>query len=64
MAIKPITGMLRRQAVLDISVALGLGTASGYAWWYGYHVPAVRHRDQFYQKIEEERAKAMGQQSS
>jgi len=27
----------------------------------GYHVPAVRHRDAFYTKIEEERAKALGQ---
>ncbi|OAL52819.1 cytochrome c oxidase family protein-like protein [Pyrenochaeta sp. DS3sAY3a] len=72
MAVKPITGMLRRQVVLDISVALGLGLTTGYAWWYapwpspqlivsGYHVPAVRHRDAFYQKIEDERAAALGQ---
>lgn len=27
----------------------------------GYHVPAVRHRDAFYQKIEDERAAALGQ---
>lgn len=27
----------------------------------GYHVPAVRHRDAFYQKIEDQRAKNMGQ---
>jgi hypothetical protein len=26
----------------------------------GYHVPAVRHRDAFYQKLEDERAKALG----
>ncbi len=26
----------------------------------GYHVPAVRHRDTFYQKIEDERASALG----
>ncbi|KAF2458553.1 hypothetical protein BDY21DRAFT_340559 [Lineolata rhizophorae] len=56
MAVKPITGMLRRGLVLDISVALGLGTAAGYAWWYGYHIPLVRKRDLFYSKIEEERA--------
>ncbi|KAF1934717.1 cytochrome c oxidase family protein-like protein [Clathrospora elynae] len=61
MAIKPITGMLRRQVVLDLSVAMGLGVATGYGWWYGYHVPAVRHRDAFYQKIEDERASALGQ---
>jgi hypothetical protein len=26
----------------------------------GYHVPAVRHRDAFYTKLEEDRAKALG----
>ncbi|KAF2713042.1 cytochrome c oxidase family protein-like protein [Pleomassaria siparia CBS 279.74] len=61
MAIKPITGMLKRQIVLDISMGLGLGVAAGYGWWYGYHVPAVRHRDAFYQRIEDERARALGQ---
>ncbi|KAK8168201.1 cytochrome c oxidase family protein-like protein [Phyllosticta capitalensis] len=61
MAIKPITGMLRRGLVLDLSLAFGLGTSMGYFWWYGYHVPTVRHRDAFYSKIEEERAKALGQ---
>jgi len=60
MAIKPITGMLRRGLVLDLSVAMGLGLTSGYAWWYGYHVPSVRHRDAFYQKLEDKRAKAIG----
>ncbi|EFQ94947.1 hypothetical protein PTT_07193 [Pyrenophora teres f. teres 0-1] len=61
MAIKPITGMLRRQIVLDLSVGMGLGLVTGYGWWYGYHVPAVRHRDAFYQKLEDERAAALGQ---
>jgi hypothetical protein len=27
----------------------------------GYHVPAVRHRDAFYQKLEDDRAAALGQ---
>ncbi|ATZ57127.1 hypothetical protein BCIN_14g02980 [Botrytis cinerea B05.10] len=56
MAIKPITGMLRRGLVLDLSVAFGLGTTFGYAFWYGYHVPAVRKRDAFYAKLEDQRA--------
>ncbi|KAG0652932.1 Cytochrome c oxidase polypeptide VIIA [Hyphodiscus hymeniophilus] len=56
MAIKPITGMLRRGLVLDLSVAFGLGTSFGYLYWYGYHVPAVRKRDLFYSKLEEQRA--------
>ncbi|CAK3757797.1 cytochrome-c oxidase, subunit VIIa [Lecanosticta acicola] len=59
--VKPITGMLRRGLVLDLSVAFGLGTASGYFWWYGFHVPSVRRRDLFYAKLEDQRADAFGQ---
>ncbi|GAB1732362.1 hypothetical protein NU195Hw_g7306t1 [Hortaea werneckii] len=59
--VKPITGMLRRGLVLDLSVAFGLGTASGYFWWYGFHMPAVRRRDLFYAKLEDQRAEALGQ---
>ncbi|RYO14933.1 hypothetical protein AA0121_g7452 [Alternaria tenuissima] len=39
MAVKPITGMLRRQVVLDLSVAMGLGVTAGYGWWYGLPRP-------------------------
>ncbi|KAG9246881.1 hypothetical protein BJ878DRAFT_495149 [Calycina marina] len=56
MPIKPITGMLRRTLVLDLSIALGLGTTFGYAFWYGYHVPAVRQRDVYYSRLEDKRA--------
>lgn len=38
----------------------GLGVTAGYAFWYGYHVPTVRQRDAFYEKLEIERAKAAG----
>jgi cytochrome c oxidase subunit 7 len=58
MPVKPIVGMLRRGLVLDLSVAFGLGTSFGYFFWYGYHVPAVRQRDKFYAKLEDERAAA------
>ncbi|KAF2099677.1 cytochrome-c oxidase, subunit VIIa [Rhizodiscina lignyota] len=61
MPIKPITGMLRRHLVVDLAVAFGLGTSAGYLWWYGYHVPNVRHRDAYYAKLEDERAAAAGQ---
>ena len=27
--------MLKRGLVLDLSIALGLGTSFGYLWWYG-----------------------------
>ncbi|KAK5168062.1 Cytochrome c oxidase subunit 7A [Saxophila tyrrhenica] len=59
--VKPITGMLRRSLVLDLATAFGLGTASGYLWWYGFHIPSIRVRDSFYGKLEDERAKALGQ---
>lgn len=35
---------------------VGLGTSAGYLWWYGFHVPSVRKRDLFYQKLEDQRA--------
>ncbi|OBT99754.1 hypothetical protein VE01_02234 [Pseudogymnoascus verrucosus] len=55
MAIKPITGMLRRGLVLDLSIAFGIGGATGYAFWYGYHMPIVHRRDAYYAKLEEKR---------
>ena len=56
----PIVGKLRRQILLDISVAFGIGMTMGYLYWYGYHVPAVRRRDAFYEKLEEERIAKYG----
>ncbi|PMD23669.1 cytochrome-c oxidase, subunit VIIa [Hyaloscypha hepaticicola] len=56
MPVRPITGMLRRGLVLDLSVAGGLGMSFGYLFWYGYHVPAVNKRDRFYSKLEDQRA--------
>ncbi|KAL4796288.1 hypothetical protein BDV19DRAFT_388427 [Aspergillus venezuelensis] len=55
-AIAPITGMLRRNLVLDLSTAFGFGTTFGYLWWYGYHLPRVRARDNYYNRLEQERA--------
>jgi len=34
----------------------GLGTSFGYLFWYGYHIPAVRQRDAYYSKLEDQRA--------
>jgi len=45
------------------TIPTGLGTAAGYLWWYGFHVPAVRTRDLFYAKLEDQRAVALGQVS-
>ncbi|KAL4875653.1 hypothetical protein BJY04DRAFT_223886 [Aspergillus karnatakaensis] len=85
--IAPITGILRRSLVLDLSTAFGkplpvsisppselctygrgnilngdsdgglsFGTTFGYLWWYGYHLPRVRARDNYYNRLEQERA--------
>ncbi|RMZ84247.1 hypothetical protein DV738_g499, partial [Chaetothyriales sp. CBS 135597] len=92
MAIQPITGILRRRLVLDLSIAFVYqvlephsdtcgGTVrklmraecgfyflppSDYLWLTnvclltGYHLPRVRRRDNYYVKIEDERARAAG----
>ncbi|KAF4999724.1 hypothetical protein FGRMN_2289 [Fusarium graminum] len=92
MAVRPITGMLRRNLVLDLSIALELAivcckrrtfgeltirviwlvgnhqgivltsnfTGSGFVmanfFWYGFHMPRTNARDNYYIKLEEERA--------
>ncbi|KAI1178042.1 hypothetical protein F4777DRAFT_140176 [Nemania sp. FL0916] len=61
MAIKPITGMLKRGLVVDLSVALGIGMVMGSAFWYGYHLPRTNARDAFYKRLEAERAEKAGQ---
>ncbi|EZF71719.1 hypothetical protein H105_06170 [Trichophyton soudanense CBS 452.61] len=58
-AMKPVTGMLRRGLVLDLSTALGFGVSCGYFWWYGYHLPRVRSRDNFYSRLEAQRAEEL-----
>ncbi|KAF4342704.1 cytochrome c oxidase subunit 7 [Fusarium beomiforme] len=63
MAVRPITGMLRRNLVLDLSIALGSGFVMANFFWthhfdsrYGYHMPRTNARDNYYIKLEEERA--------
>jgi len=58
--IKPITGILRRNLILDLGIALGIGFTFGSAYWYGYHMPRTNARDNFYKKAEEERAQKTG----
>ncbi|KAI5921007.1 hypothetical protein F4810DRAFT_680581 [Camillea tinctor] len=60
MAITPITGMLRRGLITDLSIALGLGVTMGSFYWYGYHMPRTHQRDSFYRQLEDERAAARG----
>ncbi|KAI5462728.1 hypothetical protein BGZ63DRAFT_384616 [Mariannaea sp. PMI_226] len=56
MAIRPITGILRRNLVLDLSIALGSGFVMANVFWYGYHMPRTDARDNHYIKLEAERA--------
>ncbi|KAK4133885.1 cytochrome-c oxidase, subunit VIIa [Trichocladium antarcticum] len=56
MAVAPITGMLRRGLITDLSLGLGIGFVFGGGFWYGYHMPRTNARDKYYKKIEEERA--------
>ncbi|KIK48293.1 hypothetical protein CY34DRAFT_798401 [Suillus luteus UH-Slu-Lm8-n1] len=55
MPIAPITGRLRKRLWLDLSVALGLGVSSAYAYWYGVHLKAVQKQEEFYFKQERAR---------
>ncbi|KAJ8595498.1 COX7A, subunit VIIa of cytochrome c oxidase, partial [Rhizopogon salebrosus TDB-379] len=55
MPIAPITGRLRKRLWLDLSVALGLGVTSAYAFWYGAHLKAVEKQEEFYLKLERAR---------
>ncbi|KAK3196348.1 Cytochrome c oxidase subunit 7A [Lecanicillium sp. MT-2017a] len=56
MAIKPITGMLRRRLILDLGIGLGAGFVMANWFWYGYHVPRTVARDNYYAKLDEKRA--------
>jgi len=56
MPIAPITGQLRRRILIDIGGGLTAGLACAYGYWYGIHLPAVHKREQFYLKLEKERA--------
>ncbi|CAO1616415.1 unnamed protein product [Sympodiomycopsis kandeliae] len=53
-----ITGKLRKRLILDLSVALGGGTALAYAYWYGVHVPSVQRRDNYYAKLQQQQKEA------
>ncbi|EGN96811.1 COX7A, subunit VIIa of cytochrome c oxidase [Serpula lacrymans var. lacrymans S7.3] len=59
MSIAPITGKIRKRLWLDLSVGLGLGVSSAYAFWYGIHLKSVQRQEEFYLRLE--RARRLGQ---
>ncbi|KNE57476.1 hypothetical protein AMAG_03187 [Allomyces macrogynus ATCC 38327] len=42
--IAPITGMLRKKFIFDLTGALGLGTGAAMYFWYKIKVPAEEDR--------------------
>ncbi|KAH7148954.1 hypothetical protein EDB81DRAFT_793897 [Dactylonectria macrodidyma] len=50
--------MLRRNLVLDLGIAIGSGFAMANVFWYGFHMPRTNARDNYYIKLEAERAAA------
>ncbi|CAA22543.1 cytochrome c oxidase subunit VIIa [Schizosaccharomyces pombe] len=55
MAVGPVTGMFKRRIVTDFSVTMILGTLGACYWWFGYHKPAARQREEFYVKLAAEK---------
>ncbi|KAJ3928545.1 MAG: hypothetical protein NXY57DRAFT_901823 [Lentinula lateritia] len=53
--ISPIVGKLRKRFFFDVSLALGLGSAAAFSYWYGYHLKAVERQEQYYLKLEREK---------
>jgi len=56
MPIRPITGKLRKRFWLDIGAGLALGITGGYAYWYGVHLKSLERQENYYLKLERERA--------
>lgn len=55
MAIAPITGMLRKKIITDISVGFGIGFVMATAYWELEHKPIVAKRDAYYAKLKQEK---------
>ncbi|CDR46851.1 RHTO0S13e02542g1_1 [Rhodotorula toruloides] len=51
--------MLRRSAIKHVTLGISSGLAGGYIFWYGWHIPQVRRRDEWY--LEQERRKQAGE---
>ncbi|TFK29699.1 cytochrome-c oxidase subunit VIIa [Coprinopsis marcescibilis] len=58
MPIAPIVGKLRKRFWLDVGCSMALGITGGYAYWYGVHLKSLARQEDFYVKLERERASA------
>ncbi|KAG6206816.1 hypothetical protein E4U35_001406 [Claviceps purpurea] len=67
MAIAPITGMVKRRLISDLTIGIGtLFTRWSGSWtfdmaMYGFHIPRNNLRDDYYAKLEAERIEARKQ---
>ncbi|CCE31745.1 hypothetical protein E4U22_005814 [Claviceps purpurea] len=61
MAIAPITGMVKRRLISDLTIGIGSGLIFANIWWYGFHIPRNNLRDDYYAKLEAERIEARKQ---
>ncbi|ROT36519.1 hypothetical protein SODALDRAFT_380828 [Sodiomyces alkalinus F11] len=48
--------MLRRNLILDLGIGLGVGFGMANAFWYGFHMRRTNARDNYYAKLEQEKA--------
>ncbi|BGP55230.1 Cytochrome c oxidase subunit 7A [Rhodotorula sphaerocarpa] len=58
MAIAPITGMMKKHLLTNLSIGIGGGVVAGYAFWVGIHQKNVARRDQWYLELQKSRAES------
>lgn len=51
MAIAPITGILKKKIIVDVSIGLGIGAVAGSYWWWGFHKGKVQKREDYYDAL-------------
>jgi cytochrome c oxidase subunit 7 len=55
MAIAPITGILKKKIITDITIGFVCGFGLAAAYWEFEHMPIVRKRDAYYAKLKAEK---------
>lgn len=56
MAIAPITGILTKKIVVDVSIGFTIGITAASYWWWGFHKPMVAQREDYYAKLAKQAA--------